>query len=311
MAVPFSKPAYPGGAPRRRRPQQQQQQEQQQQQQEHPITRFLHGQGGIQLDQLSLTSRIAFYALYEAWRLLQDLTNTNTPTGQVRHEPPRPRQNVSAAPVQSNNMPDVIPRSEVVSTQQQQVTSQEKPPRGYYCTTTTTNQNSPAKPPMTSPIETNLNCQRGQEVPNNHYYEYPDLIPTNDNSNCSKYYPDLLERNHNTSSSSSLNVSSLYQDSDEEDEFDCRKEENDSCADKTGVDWQRLGNQLCEIASAFEVSYAPALNDHQKQVYEIYRRLRLYTLSRRNQDNTVVGLAKNICRQVLLSSIWILLKKVI
>ena len=59
MAVPFSRPAYP----RARRPR-----EQPQQPQGHPITRFLEGRGGIRLDQLSFTSRVAFYALYEAYR---------------------------------------------------------------------------------------------------------------------------------------------------------------------------------------------------------------------------------------------------
>lgn len=59
MAVPFSRPAYP----RARRPR-----EEPQQPQAHPITRFLEGRGGIRLDQLSFTSRVAFYALYEAYR---------------------------------------------------------------------------------------------------------------------------------------------------------------------------------------------------------------------------------------------------
>merc|ERR1712141_850544 len=81
MAVPFSRPAYPGSRRRAQqahpRSQQQQTTQQQQQNNRHPITRFLDGQGGIQLDQLSLTSRIAFYALYEAYRLLTDLTQSS------------------------------------------------------------------------------------------------------------------------------------------------------------------------------------------------------------------------------------------
>ena len=81
MAVPFSRPAYPGSRRRSQQARTQQSQQQQQSQQNsgrHPITRFLDGQGGIRLDQLSLTSRIAFYALYEAWRLLMDLTQQST-----------------------------------------------------------------------------------------------------------------------------------------------------------------------------------------------------------------------------------------
>ena len=76
MAVPFSKPAY-NAHYRARQARAQAQQQQQQQNQQHTITRFWDGNGGMRLDQLSLTSRIAFYALYEAYRLLVDLTNTN------------------------------------------------------------------------------------------------------------------------------------------------------------------------------------------------------------------------------------------
>ena len=115
MAVPFSKPLYPGGPPRRvgpprrgqtqnqqqnintRRPSngnhqaaprhhtqapeprpQQQQQTPQHQRYQHPIERFLYGDGVIQLDRLSRVTRIAFYALFEAWRLLQDLSPNQT-----------------------------------------------------------------------------------------------------------------------------------------------------------------------------------------------------------------------------------------
>ena len=117
MAVPFSKPLYPGGPPRRvgpprrgqtqnqqqnintRRPSngnhqaaprhhtqapeprpQQQQQTSQHQRYQHPIERFLYGDGVIQLDRLSRVTRIAFYALFEAWRLLQDSAQHLWPT---------------------------------------------------------------------------------------------------------------------------------------------------------------------------------------------------------------------------------------
>ena len=96
MAVPFSRPAYPGS--RRRSQQARTQQSQQQTQQNsgrHPITRFLDGQGGIRLDQLSLTSRIAFYALYEAWRLLMDLTQQSTQS--LSDQTSQPSQNYNSA----------------------------------------------------------------------------------------------------------------------------------------------------------------------------------------------------------------------
>ena len=110
MAVPFSKPLYPGGPPRRigpqgrgrsqhhqqrtntQRPSNQQYEPahqhqnqfpeqtstQPQQNYQHPIERFLYGDGVIQLDRLSRVTRLAFYALFEAWRLLQDLSPNQT-----------------------------------------------------------------------------------------------------------------------------------------------------------------------------------------------------------------------------------------
>merc|ERR1711884_729446 len=110
MAVPFSRPAYP----RARRPR-----DQPQQPQAHPITRFLEGRGGIRLDQLSFTSRVAFYALYEAYRLLMDLTNGQN----LEHEPStndqRPEQQsqqhtvhhqapVSENPSENITLPDIL-----------------------------------------------------------------------------------------------------------------------------------------------------------------------------------------------------------
>ena len=127
MAVPFSKPLYPGGPPRRvgpprRRTQhqhehqsnnrprhnqtgqtsehhnQQQLPEQtstnpNQQNYQHPIERFLYGDGVIQLDRLSRVTRIAFYALFEAWRLLQDLSPNQTRSITQGHD--IPSQNIN------------------------------------------------------------------------------------------------------------------------------------------------------------------------------------------------------------------------
>ena len=123
MAVPFSKPLYPGGPPRRvgpprRRnqhhhenqsnngprhnqneqspghPNHQQLPEQttvnlNQQNYQHPIERFLYGDGVIQLDRLSRVTRIAFYALFEAWRLLQDLSPNQTRSITQGHDNPQ------------------------------------------------------------------------------------------------------------------------------------------------------------------------------------------------------------------------------
>ena len=77
-----------------------------------------------------------------------------------------------------------------------------------------------------------------------------------------------------------------------------------------GINWHNLGNQLCEIASAFEVTYAPVMNEQQRQIYQVYRDLKLKSLALSRRDRSMAGLAKTICRQVLLSTIWTLLKKI-
>ena len=92
------------------------------------------------------------------------------------------------------------------------------------------------------------------------------------------------------------------------------EEENDPDDPKMvhkGVNWHNLGQQLTEIASAFEVSYAPAMSPTQRIVYQEYQKLKIKSLALSRNDKTMMGLAKTICRQMLLSSIWILLKKIL
>ena len=79
-----------------------------------------------------------------------------------------------------------------------------------------------------------------------------------------------------------------------------------------GINWHNLGNQLCEIASAFEVSYAPYANmtEQQRHIYQVYKDLKIKSLALSRRDKTMVGLARTICRQLLLSTIWTLLRKI-
>ena len=57
-----------------------------------------------------------------------------------------------------------------------------------------------------------------------------------------------------------------------------------------GINWHNLGQQLTEIASAFEVTYAPVMNDQQRQMYQVYRELKLKTLNLDNsQSDSVQG----------------------
>ena len=78
-----------------------------------------------------------------------------------------------------------------------------------------------------------------------------------------------------------------------------------------GVNWHNLGHQLTEIASAFEVNYAPAMTPTQRLVYQEYRKLKAKSLALSREEKNLMGLAKTVCRQMLLSSIWILMKKFI
>ncbi len=78
-----------------------------------------------------------------------------------------------------------------------------------------------------------------------------------------------------------------------------------------GINWGKVGHQLCEIASAFEVNYSPLQNEHQRELYRVYTQMKSRSLANSRTDESMSGLAKTVCRQVLLSTIWILLKKIL
>ena len=330
MAVPFSKPAY-NAHYRARQARAQAQQQQQQQNQQNTITRFLDGNGGMRLDQLSLTSRIAFYALYEAYRLLVDLTNTNQQQNPQQQQHRQPQHTVVNSPHAEQQerrrepevvLPDLIPQNSADSTQ-----SHSEVPRVH------------------------LRRQNSDKwIP-----EQPDLIPENDDTTDFGYpLPDFVpgyeqsqkitredleikvqrvqrERSKRFSTSSdyfSLD-GSLEMEDDQSSEGDFENSEHDFSnledideTDSTsnekceyvnkGINWHNLGNQLCEIASAFEVSYAPYANmtEQQRHIYQVYKDLKIKSLALSRRDKTMVGLARTICRQLLLSTIWTLLRKI-
>jgi hypothetical protein len=162
-----------------------------------------------------------------------------------------------------------------------------------------------------------------------HSRNYPDMIPTspckpsinncnnnnNNNTTWSSNYPDLIPNS----------VCDPMLDSDTEDDQD--EEEVDKGVDDVdggddghpllvaGVDWAKLGSQLCSIASAFESTFYEPANPEQKAIYDAFQRIQNSSSSevdgRIRRENSLSGFAKTICRQVLLSSIWILLKKVL
>ena len=358
MAVPFSRPCYTGtnnnsgsGSSSRRRPRgrpsqqpqpQQNQQHQHQQEsnnqhqqhnQDHPVTRFLYGDGQIHLDSLSLTSRIAFYALYEAWRLLQDLTQNQNGSSSVnnnRRRRTRPQQtNVPVTPVRTSSQefvrPDVVPRDQEVSTQ------------STY-SMVTSDVESACSSPFESPVKSHGQVKRQRLMSSSedeendcrtherftadvssrrHFNNYPDMIPddydsckpiNNNSSNWSSNYPDLI---------SNGNHHHRQDDSEEEEEEEKGYDDVDGGDDSRllnnvgGVDWSKLGSQLCSIASSFESTFYKPVTDEQKAIYEAFQRIKMSSSHFLDRDNSLSGLAKTICRQVLLSSIWILLKKVL
>ena len=331
MAVPFSKPAY-NAHYRARQARAQQQQAQQSQQHQNQITRFLDGNGGIRLDQLSLTSRIAFYALYEAYRLLVDLTNTQqqNPQQQQHRQPQHTVVNSPHAEQQEQQrepevvLPDLIPQ------------------------TADSTQSHPEVPR----VQLRRQTSSDKWIPEQHQ---PDLIPENDDDTTDfGFLPDFVpgyeqsqkitredleikvqrvqrERSKRFSTSSdyfSLDGSlELEDDQSSERDFSFENSEhdfsnledideadssNEKCYVNKGINWHNLGNQLCEIASAFEVSYAPYANmtQQQRHIYQVYKDLKIKSLALSRRDKTMVGLARTICRQLLLSTIWTLLRKI-
>jgi hypothetical protein len=283
---------------------------------EHPISRFLYGDGQIHLDSLSLTSRIAFYALYEAWRLLQDLTQASG----NRQNPRRRARPASAEDARPTNQrqedlvhPDVLPCEERVSTQS-----------AWTCRVEQVH--SPAKPDthgkrqrlMSSGYESDDSCHSfgfvNSDIPRYHSSR-PDLLPEDlcfPAEGSTSNYPDLIAspRHHGYRPG----------DDDDEDEVDSKGYDDvDGGGDESrvlspvgGVDWTKLGAQLCSIANTFESTFYRPATAEQKAVYEAFQRIRMSSTGLFvDRDSSLSGLAKMVCRQVLLSSIWILLKKVL
>lgn len=153
--------------------------------------------------------------------------------------------------------------------------------------------------------------RRGQnEAPVNNY---PDMIPheSHHHSGCKPFtitwspFPDL--------------VPSHGPQDDDDEMFDLEKSLDDVDGDggDGGLvavhDWSKLGAQLCDIAHRFETTFYEPSTDQQRAVYEAFQRIRLSCMfaNGRHMENSLSGLARTICRQFLLSSIWILLRKVL
>ena len=338
MAVPFSRPAYPGGSRRRSQQQRAQQTQQPQTTSQRQITRFLDGQGGIRLDQLSLTSRIAFYALYEAYRLLMDLTQQSQQSNGTQQPQQQQSQQSQQHTVLNGNVPEERRPAapQVYHPLPDIVESTRSYPRDFVGINDNDKCQS-VQPDIVQDTFDNTNDSNQDET--DRAYQVPDVISRigNNSPNADQYqhHRDFVFKttssNYHFKSQRSVSVSSDYfsldglstvdeeeASDDDFDKFDDNSKDQDLDLDKdlvqkggpNGINWQNLGKQLCEIASAFEVTYAPPVNEHHRELYEVYRDLKLKTLTLSRTDTSVTGLAKTVLRQVLLSSIWILIKKI-
>ena len=365
MAVPFSRPAYPGSRRRAQQAHPRSQQptttsQQNQNNNRHPITRFLDGQGGIRLDNLSLTSRIAFYALYEAYRLLTDLTQSSQQSIRVSANH---NNNDSASSNNSTTNHTVLHQQQENNVQRNHQQQQRVVLPDII--ESTQQHAAPAVVAEEDKCQSSSAPDLVQDITNNHHHNnnndndndepdfarsstsiiMPDFIPGNSqNESCATQQSDYHQHHHSyqfrdfekfkfSKSRRSISISSDYfsldglsqvdeEEDDQENDLDLSiKDQDHQIHDhhndnfdheliKGGINWHNLGQQLTEIASAFEVTYAPVMNDQQRQMYQVYRELKLKTLAISRRDSSMIGLAKTICRQVLLSSIWILLKKI-
>ena len=140
-----------------------------------------------------------------------------------------------------------------------------------------------------------------------------------------------IEQQHNMSSndyeadfpSDLINNASDFDEGDFEDDFlpdvvTCHDLDNDDDDDDDKeapfCEWHRVGLELCEIASSFEsrlVNISSQMTSSQRQVFNAYRRMKL-SLLRRDKRQRVCGRSPgtSICRQIVLSGVWLLLKQI-
>lgn len=203
-----------------------------------------HRINGADLSQLSFTSRLAFYALYETWRLLMTISGEELPNNMGHHiedftaDPPTDysEADTSAAEEQQIAFPDVVSATE-----------------GH-----------------------RSNSEVSQESST---LVIPDLISCHETAS-------LFEKEEVSEGKEAEERKSLY------------------------CEWHRVGFQLCEIASAFEVHFAPSNPSHLK-LFHAYRRMKLSLLRRDKKRCRGSGGGGSICRQIVLSGVWMLLKQIL
>ena len=309
MAVPFSRPQYHSGSGvflpptpmrhrRRHRPHhpRQHQQRELHQSSASPIEQLLNGDR-LDLSGLSFTSRLAFYALYEAWRLLQDLTGSRGDNDEAIIRQPTPTEAstpTSKSPLNADNCP-------------------------------VESASATCMPPIsrsTRPQEHEASDCSGKRTTaegRDHRSSLPDIVPA---EHSREEYSKCKEQM----------IASQDEGDDDEDEEDGEEEEDEDEPDgkmggetcllkqcfavpPLGSPWGAVGFQLCQIASAFEIGLCSPSDERQRRIFLAYQDIKLRTLQRDLKVAKDSGgeshFAKSVCRQILLSGIWLLVKKVL
>ena len=308
MAVPFSRPQYHGGSGvflppmpmrQRRRPRQHQQQ-QGQQSSASPIEQLLSGDRH-DLSGLSFTSRLAFYALYEAWRLLQDLTGSRGENEAI-HRPPTPTE-ATAATSKSPFNANTSPAESASATYMPPPISCSTRPQEH--------------------VVSDCSGERATVEGKDHCSSLPDIVPAEHSREADSECKEQM-------------IANQYEDDDDDEEDGEEEEEEDEdevdeVDGKMGVEtcllkqcfavpplnspWSAVGFQLCQIASAFEVGLCSPSDERQRRIFLAYRDIKLRTFQRdlklAKDSGGESHFAKSLCRQILLSGIWLLVKKVL
>uniref|UniRef100_A0A0K2SXK2 Uncharacterized protein n=1 Tax=Lepeophtheirus salmonis TaxID=72036 RepID=A0A0K2SXK2_LEPSM len=281
MAVPFSRPEYSPSARRRRRSS------------THPsgaspprsnrrnspanilASHFATGGRasnlplGLSLESLSLTSRITFYALYEAWRLLQEVTGSLSSAT-------TPQQMIQEERLYDQYQEPSLPESYVEETIEEHhvfIRTEEHKDLVKSCNETLSPDLhlSPPLPMIQKPISFKKNPE------SRFTFEESSTLPLED---WKKPSPDCI--------------------------------------------WNQLGQQICEVSSSFEISYDPQESSGAtRALFESYRDLKRSvmisdlkkskSLSSAKGPSLIIFLSysKTALRQLLLSTLWFLLKKIL
>ena len=299
MAVPFSRPCYPRN-PRNPRRGSTTARQQAQQPQEHPIARFLYGDGMMHLDRLNRLTRITFYALYEAWRLLQDLNPENRTLRRQR--------------VDHQQQPDLLPERHNENERQN-----------------VANGVSASQSPMheqqqqESAGSTRFQCTVDEQVDKvDREIFLPDLLQQTSRTK-DQNLPDLINCNNKVLDSDkwedqgyhSANSSLCSEDHIKDlDTSDLAGEYGDLGVKGEINPWAQSGLTLIQIASAFDMSYGQEFeNDQQRHLHEAYQRLRrdiLMSQARKFSSGhaSIFEVGKAVLSQAILAGMWFMLKKI-